>query len=226
MTIVATIQNLTGGLAPATSLGVFLSPSSNTPGAGVRIGLVAIPSLTGGASYTASAPVTVPLDLAAGDHFLSAMADVLGAATEEVETNNGLTAAAQVAVVIVQPDLVVSTITGPVSMPRGKPVAIPMTVRNLGPVASGPYRVGVFVSESARSHGRRDDRHSARASPTCRAGARRQRSGDHVDHAAGGAAAGHVLGLGRRRSESRHVRAERDQQRVHVVHRHQGRSAR
>ena len=38
MTIVATVQNLTGGMAPATSLGVFLSPSSNTPGAGVRIG--------------------------------------------------------------------------------------------------------------------------------------------------------------------------------------------
>ena len=66
MTIVATVQNLTGGIAPATSLGVFLSPSSNTPGAGVRIGLVPIPSLAGGASFTATAPVTVPLDLADG----------------------------------------------------------------------------------------------------------------------------------------------------------------
>ena len=148
MTIVATVQNLTGGTAPATNLGVFLSSSSNTPGAGMRIGLVAIPSLTGGASYTASATVTVPLDLAAGDYFLSAMADILGVATEEIETNNGLTATAQVNIVIVQPDLVVSTITGPVSVPRGKPVAIPLTVRNLGAVASGPYRVGVFVSGS------------------------------------------------------------------------------
>ena len=149
MTIVATVQNLTGGMAPATSLGVFLSPSSNTPGAGVRIGVVPIPSLAGGASFTATAPVTVPLDLATGDHFLSAMADVLAAAVEEVETNNGLTAATQVDIVIMQPDLVVSTIAGPLTAPRGKPVSIPMTVRNLGPVASGPYRVGVFVSEDA-----------------------------------------------------------------------------
>ena len=110
---------------------------------------MAIPSLAGGASYTASAPVTVPLELAAADYFVSVMADVLGTAVEEVETNNGLTASAQVNVVIVQPDLVVSTITAPVSMPRGKPVTIPMTIRNLGAVASGPYRVGVFVSSSA-----------------------------------------------------------------------------
>ena len=55
MTIVATVQNLTGDLAPATSLGVFLSPSSNTPGAGVRIGVVPIPALAGGASFTATA---------------------------------------------------------------------------------------------------------------------------------------------------------------------------
>jgi len=148
MTIVATVQNVTGGMAPATSLGVFLSSSSNTPGAGVRIGLVAIPSLAGGASYTASAPVTVPLELAAADYFVSVVADVLGTAIEEVETNNGLTASAQVNIVIVQPDLVVSTITAPVSTPRGKPVAIPLTIRNLGAVASGPYRVGVFVSSS------------------------------------------------------------------------------
>jgi subtilisin family serine protease len=149
MTIVATVQNKTGGMAPATTLGVFLSPSSNTPGAGVRIGVVPIPSLAGGASFTATAAVSVPLDLATGDYFFSAMADVLAAALEEVETNNGLTAATQVSVVVMQPDLVVSTIAGPLTTPRGKPVSIPMTVRNLGPVASGPYRVGVFVSEDA-----------------------------------------------------------------------------
>ena len=149
MTIAATVQNLTGGMAPATTLGVFLSSSSNTPGAGVRIGVVPIPALAGGASFTATAAVSVPLDLATGDYFFSAMADVLAAALEEVETNNGLTAATQVSIVVMQPDLVVSAIAGPLTTSRGKPVSIPMTVRNLGPVASGPYRVGVFVSEDA-----------------------------------------------------------------------------
>ncbi len=58
-----------------------------------------IPALAGGASYTATASVSVPAGLAPGNYFLSALADAAGVAIEESEGNNGLTAPAQVDVV-------------------------------------------------------------------------------------------------------------------------------
>jgi hypothetical protein len=83
MTVVATVINQAGGMAPATTLGVFISSSSTSPGAGTRIGLVAIPALAGGASSTVVAPVSVPPGLAPGNYFLSAIADIVGVAVEE-----------------------------------------------------------------------------------------------------------------------------------------------
>ncbi len=102
MTVVATVRNQTGGAAPATTLAVYISSSSNVAGAGTRVGLVTIPALAGGASYTATASVSVPAGLAPGNYFLSAVADAAGVALEESEANNGLTAPAQVDVVAFQ----------------------------------------------------------------------------------------------------------------------------
>jgi hypothetical protein len=102
MRVVATVTNRAGGPSPPTTLGIFISSSSDTPGAGTRIGLVAIPGLVGGASYTATASVGVPAGLAPGNYFVSAVADIVGVAIEESDTNNGLTAPAQVDVVFFQ----------------------------------------------------------------------------------------------------------------------------
>jgi hypothetical protein len=102
MRVVTTVTNQAGGVAPATNLGIFISPSSNSPGTGMLIGLVAIPGIAGGASYTATASVSVPVGIAPGNYFLSAVADIVGAALEESDTNNGLTAPAQVDIVFFQ----------------------------------------------------------------------------------------------------------------------------
>ncbi len=102
MMVVATVTNQTGAAAPATNVGIFISPSSNTPGAGTLIGLVAIPGIAGGVSYTATASVSVPVGIAPGNYFLSAVADIVGVALEESDTNNGLTAPAQVDIVFFQ----------------------------------------------------------------------------------------------------------------------------
>jgi len=102
MRVVTTVTNQAGGVAPATNLGIFISASSNSPGTGMLIGLVAIPGIAGGASYTATASVSVPVGLAAGSYFLSAVADIVGVALEESDMNNGLTAPAQVDVVFFQ----------------------------------------------------------------------------------------------------------------------------
>jgi hypothetical protein len=99
MVVAATVRNLTGAPAAATSLRVFVSLSSSAPGAGTPLGLLAVPSMAGGASVTVTAPVTVPAGLTPGTYFLSAISDALGTVTEESEENNGLTAPTRVGIV-------------------------------------------------------------------------------------------------------------------------------
>ena len=145
-TVTATVRNLAAGPAPASKLGVFLSPSSATPGAGTRIALVDVPALAGLASKVVTGAATIPGNLSAGAYFLSVVADVPGAIAEENEGNNGLTAASQVQVVLLLPDLVVTTVQPPSNTLSGKIVSAPVQVRNAGLAASGPYRVGVYLS--------------------------------------------------------------------------------
>jgi hypothetical protein len=99
MTVMASVRNQAGGPAPATGLGIFVSSSSNTPGAGTPIGTISIPALAGGASYSVMATVTLPAGLAPGNYFISAVADINGVAIEDSIANNGLTAPAQLDVV-------------------------------------------------------------------------------------------------------------------------------
>jgi hypothetical protein len=53
-----------------------------TPGDGVAVGFVGVPSLGAGASLARSGVVNVPMGLAAGAYLLSAVADVDGAIPE------------------------------------------------------------------------------------------------------------------------------------------------
>ena len=145
-TVTAVVRNLAAGAAPASKLGVFLSSSSAVPGAGTRIALVDVPGLAALASTAVTGAVTIPGNLSAGTYFLSVVADALGAITEENESNNGLTAGGQVDVVVLLPDLIVTTVQPPGNTLSGKLVSSPLQVRNAGLVASGPYRVGVFLS--------------------------------------------------------------------------------
>jgi subtilase family serine protease len=62
------------------------------------------------ASKVVTGAVTIPGNLSAGSYFLSVVADALGAIAEENEGNNGLTALSQVQVVLLLPDLVVTTV--------------------------------------------------------------------------------------------------------------------
>ena len=99
VTVFATVANVAGAAAPASSLGIFASSSSGAPGAGVQIGTIPVPPLAGGASFTMTATVTVPPALPPAMYFLSAVADAPGAVSEGSEDNNGLTAQTQVEIV-------------------------------------------------------------------------------------------------------------------------------
>jgi hypothetical protein len=110
------------------------------------VALVDVPPLAALATATVNAAVTIPGNVSTGSYFLSVVADATGLIAEENEGNNGLTAAAQVAVVLFLPDLVVATVQPPGNTLSGKLVSAPLQVRNAGLVASGPYRVGVYLS--------------------------------------------------------------------------------
>ena len=60
-------------------------------------------SLAALATATVNAAVMIPGTVSTGSYFLSAVADATGVIAEENEGNNGLTAAAQVAVVLFVP---------------------------------------------------------------------------------------------------------------------------
>ena len=104
------------------------------------------PRLAGLASTVVTGSVTVPGNVSAGSYFLSVVADAPGVIAEENEGNNGLTAASQVQVILLLPDLIVTTVQPPGNTLSGKLVSAPVQVRNAGLVASGPYRVGVYLS--------------------------------------------------------------------------------
>jgi subtilase family protein/Calx-beta domain-containing protein/CARDB protein len=99
MTVMATVRNQAGGPAPATTLGIFISASSNTPGDGTQVGRVPIPALGSGASFSAVATVNVPAGVPVGQYFLSAVANFNGVAIEDSLANNGFTAPAQLDIV-------------------------------------------------------------------------------------------------------------------------------
>lgn len=147
LSLVVAVQNLSGAPAPASKLAIFLSTTSD-PGSGQRIALVDAPALAGGARATLTPIVNVPPDLAAGDYFVSAVIDALGSVIEETDANNGRATPVTTQVIALRPDLVITSLPSPGNTLSGKLLSTPLHVRNAGPAASGPYRVGVFLSQN------------------------------------------------------------------------------
>jgi subtilase family serine protease len=90
--------------------------------------------------------LTVPLALDAGDYYLSAVVDSGGAVTELDEANNGLTAATQVTIGLVRPDLTVAILTTPATAQTGRPLRVNLRTRNLGQAAAPAFRVTFFMA--------------------------------------------------------------------------------
>jgi hypothetical protein len=78
------------------------------------------------------------------------VADATGLIAEENESNSGLTAAAQVAVVLFLTDLVVTTVQPPGNTLSDKLVSAPLQVRKPGLVPSGPVRGWYGRTRAAR----------------------------------------------------------------------------
>ena len=102
ISVANTVANLANAPATAVRVSFFVSPVDPTPGAGRQIGTRDIATLaaTGvpASVSTAITMVTLPVTLDPGSYFLSAVVDTAGTVAEGDESNNGITAAAQILV--------------------------------------------------------------------------------------------------------------------------------
>lgn len=150
-----TVRNDGAIAAGAFQVGVYLSQDvSIDPATDVLIGFRTLPSLAAGASSgSGSVALTVPTSVTAGPWFVGMLADHTQLVPDANRANNALVALAQVQVVVPPlPDLVASEVSfSPNSvMPgAGGVIQIESLVRNVGPVDSGAFRVGVYLSDNA-----------------------------------------------------------------------------
>ncbi len=102
------------------------------------------------ATYTASATVNLPIDLAEGNYFVFVEVDGLGQVGETGGENNNVTRAASGTNVLGAPvpDLVVRQITVPLVARLGDSISIGWTVKNTGGAAAGsPWIDKIYLSK-------------------------------------------------------------------------------
>jgi subtilase family serine protease len=148
-----TVRNIGPAASPASRVTFYMSATDATPGAGIAVGVRNVGALGAGASSPATTALVIPLGLAPGVYFLSAVADSAGVVTEVDEANNGLTAAAVVEVVLHRPDLTLITLSVPATGHVTRPLAIAHTIKNVGQAASPAFRVTFFMSATDATPG-------------------------------------------------------------------------
>jgi hypothetical protein len=154
LTVTAVVLNQAGAPAAASRLGVYLEADDGS-GPSILLGTLPTPALLPLASTTVTGTVNVPtadaLSTIVAPYRLVVVADVMGVVVEANEANNERVGAIGLVIVTLLPDLVVTGVPSPPGTLSGKILSSPLQVRNAGPVASGPYRVGVFLSQSPSS---------------------------------------------------------------------------
>ena len=142
-TVSNTVQNVGNAVAGASRLGLYLSDDSLCTTGDTLIGRRAVGALAPGASSAASTLATLPAGAALGAKFLCGIADDLSAVVESNEGNN----TAFSALTVVQADLDITAVSGPVSASPGATFNVANTVLNGGTAAAGAFRVGLYLSD-------------------------------------------------------------------------------
>ena len=146
MNVTVTVRNLAGLPAPKSKLAIFLAPLPAP--FGQQIALVDAPPIPAGASVPVALMITIPPDMTPGSYFVAAQIDALGTVDESNESDNGGASPTLTQVIAVRPDLVITSVPSPANVLTGKLLSAPLHVRNAGAAASGPFRVGVFLSRN------------------------------------------------------------------------------
>jgi subtilase family serine protease len=99
-----------------------------------------------GGSSSKTGPLSVPADLASGDYYVGAIADVNNQVTESDETNNKRSQPIHIGGT---PDLVVSALSAPATVNQGENLAITETTKNQGTADSGASSTRVVLARDA-----------------------------------------------------------------------------
>ncbi len=141
--------------AGAFQVGVYLSEDVVIdPAEDVLLGFRTLTSLAAGAtSISGPTPLVVPTTVTAGEWFVGVLADHTELVPDANRENNSRVALDRVTVVVPPlPDLVASEVTfspGSVVPGAGGVLQVDQLVRNVGPVDSGAFRVGVYLSDNS-----------------------------------------------------------------------------
>ncbi len=145
--VTSTVQNVGAAPAASSKTRYYLSTDAvKSAGDALLAGTQSIPSLTAGASRSATTTVTIPAATPLASYFLLACADDLDAVDETDEADNCL-ATPGATVTVGRPDLVVSTLSAPpATRARGSSFPVTDRTQNLGPVASDSSKTRYYLS--------------------------------------------------------------------------------
>ncbi|OHB69634.1 MAG: hypothetical protein A2W23_01090 [Planctomycetes bacterium RBG_16_43_13] len=121
-----TTKNQGAGTAGASTTKFYLSTNTTLDPSDTPLGSRSVPSLGVGSLSTGTSSVTLP-NVPTGKYYIIAMADDAKIISESNETNNKKTK-----VIYIGPDLIVSTLTAPISAARGTTITISATTKNKG----------------------------------------------------------------------------------------------
>ena len=142
MALSSTTTNRGPGNAVASSTRFYLSSDAVPDTTDRVLGTLAVPTLSAGASFSASSTFTVPADTPAGLYYLFATADADGAVNETSELNNS----SPVRQLFIGPDLTVTSLNVPGAAGVGADVVVSDTVNNRGGGAAGRSTTRFYLS--------------------------------------------------------------------------------
>jgi len=137
-----TTTNIGGGDAPPTSVAFYLSTNfifdaGDTPLGATR----SVPALASGATSSVQTTATIPAGTPAGTYYVFAKVDPSEAVFETQESNN-----TRLTSIVIGPDLRVSSLTGPSSVPSGGTANLSDTTTNQGGGPTGASTTRYFLS--------------------------------------------------------------------------------
>ena len=145
LTVSITTKNQGPGIADPSVTRLYLSlDTAVDPGDTVLNGAQVLSSLASGASVVTSVTSTMPPNLPNGMYYVVAKADADDVMFESLEGNN-----TRARIVMLGPDLVVSSVTLPAGVTAGSTVAVTDTVKNQGGGSSPASTVRLYLSANS-----------------------------------------------------------------------------
>lgn len=145
------VRNEGDGPAGTFQVGVYLSSDSIITPSDRLLGLRSVPSLAVGALSFGDDDLLVPANVPEGTYNVGVLVDVGGTQAELNEFDNVLLAGGQLTVHRPpRPDLAASAVSfGATAIDAGQPLNVTNSVQNLGVVAAGAFRVGIYISQDS-----------------------------------------------------------------------------